>query len=138
MNGTTGNRIDRTTVANGEEDARLAPIPRAHYELPGWVTVVGGIVCALALAFIGDPMALGFALPPVVLSIAKVLVFIGGAMGLTGAGVRFSAPVPFARPVQPPPSLLVDPNARPALRATARLIPRDDAPIPFEPEDRAP
>lgn len=140
---TNPNRIERTTVANAETNARLAPIPRAHYELPGWITVVGGIVCAVAVAVVADPMLLGFALPAFAVPVAKVLMVVGGFFGLAGSGVKLATPAPLARlPVE---SLTVAPmqprltpeeiaaalaSRRPSLRPLQG--PRDDAPIPFE------
>lgn len=78
------NRIEQTTPANAETNARLAPVaPAAGAVLPQPAVVVLTVLVAVAGVL---PMVPG--LPPVVTAIAGVVVAIGAAFGIASPGIR--------------------------------------------------
>jgi len=78
------NRIQQTTSANAETNARLAPIaPAAGAVLPQWAVVALTVAVAVAGTL---PLIPG--LPPVVTAVAGVVTAIGVAFGIASPGIR--------------------------------------------------
>lgn len=82
------NRIDNTTVANAETNARLAPVsptgtPLIPPKAVPWLTLVAGLAGILAAL-----PAFGVALPPVVVGISTAVVAILAGLGIASPGLR--------------------------------------------------
>ena len=84
MNEPNPARMQQTTPANSETNARLAPVaPAAGAVLPQWSVVALTVAVAVAGTL---PLIPG--LPPVVTAIAGVVTAIGVAFGIASPGIR--------------------------------------------------
>jgi hypothetical protein len=80
----TENRIESTTVANAETNARTASIsptgtPMLPARLAPWLTLLVAVAALL-------PLVPG--LPPVVLTVCGLVVALGAALGIASPGAR--------------------------------------------------
>lgn len=88
------NRIERTTVADQQTDAALAPISPtgAPVLTQTLIRVTTGIVAVAALVVGLSLPPISLAIPAVVVGICSTIVAIGTVLGISSQGVRAAAP----------------------------------------------